>query len=132
MLVSSRTSANTEEFRRVRHATGRGHASKLPLLLLLIAVTCFSQLFRVSNSVIGLSAPDRLGRQRLLRPVRGPDADRPVVRPLRRAAHGVGGSLLAGATPLALVAAIVGWRNGFLGLAIVTLVALIAEGDNLS
>src|SRR5258707_4536405 len=36
-------------------------ASKLPLLLLLIAITCLSQFYRVSNSVIALELTRDLG-----------------------------------------------------------------------
>ncbi len=170
-------------------------ASKLPLLLLLIAVTCLSQFYRVSNSVIApelvrdlhLSAAelglagsafffalfavqlpiglwfDRYGARRTVSAVsllaaagsiwiaHSSDATsliagRVVVGvgcaasfmsvvflcarwfPPNRlatalswvfAASNIG--TLAASTPLALVASAVGWRNGFLGLAAITL-----------
>ncbi len=170
-------------------------ASKLPLLLLLIAVTCLSQFYRVSNSVIApelvrdlhLSAAelglagsafffalfavqlpiglwfDRYGARRTVSAVsllavagslwiaHASDATsliagRVVVGvgcaasfmsvvflcarwfPPRRlatalswvfAASNIG--TLAASTPLAWVASAVGWRNGFLGLAAITL-----------
>jgi predicted MFS family arabinose efflux permease len=170
-------------------------ASKLPLLALLIAVTCLSQFYRVSNSVIApdlvrdlhLSARqlgwagsafffalfavqlpvglwfDRFGARRTVSVVslfaaagavwtaQATDAGDLIVG---RVIMGLGcaasfmsvvflcarwfepGRLatalswvfaasnlgtLAGATPLAWVAATAGWRNGFLGLAVVTL-----------
>jgi predicted MFS family arabinose efflux permease len=169
-------------------------ASKLPLLLLLIAVTCLSQFYRVSNSVIApelardldLSARqlgwagsafffalfavqipvgmwfDRFGARRTVAALsllaaagslwiaRSADAadligGRTVVgvgcaasfmsvvflcsrwfEPAKLAtalswvfaASNIG--TLAAATPLAWIAATVGWRNGFVGLAIVT------------
>ncbi len=170
-------------------------ASKLPLLALLIAITCLSQLYRVSNSVIapelvrdlGLSPRqlgwagsafffalfavqlpvglwfDRYGARRTVSTISllavvgavwvafATDATGLIVG---RAIIGLGcaasfmsvvflcarwfepaklatalswvfaGSnlgTLAGATPLAWIAAMVGWRNGFLGLAVVTL-----------
>src|SRR5689334_20191933 len=175
-------------------------ASKLPLLLLLIAVTCLSQFYRVSNSVIapeltrdlGLSARqlgwagsafffalfavqvpvgmwfDRYGARRTVAALsvlamlgalwiataaNAADliAGRAVVgigcaasfmsvvflcsrwfQPAKLAtalswvfaASNIG--TLAAATPLAWVAATVGWRNGFLGLAAVTVVVAIA------
>ena len=175
-------------------------ASRLPLLLLLIAVTCLSQFYRVSNSVIApeltrdldLSARqlgwagsafffalfavqipvgmwfDRFGARRTVAALsllamagslwiaRAADAadliaGRTIVgvgcaasfmsvvflcsrwfQPARLAtalswvfaASNVG--TLAAATPLAWVAATVGWRQGFLGLAAVTL--LVAMG----
>jgi predicted MFS family arabinose efflux permease len=171
-------------------------ASKLPLLSLLIAVTCLSQFYRVSNSVIApeltrdlhLSAAelglagsafffalfavqlpvglwfDRFGARRTVSSVSllaavgavwiahatdatGLIAGRVVVgvgcaasfmsvvflcarwfEPRRLstalswvfAASNIG--TLAAATPLAWVAGAVGWRNGFLGLAAITLV----------
>ena len=171
-------------------------ASKLPLLALLIAITCLSQFYRVSNSVIApdlvrdlhLSARelgwagsafffalfavqlpvglwfDRFGARRTVSVVsliavagavwtaHAADAGDLIVG---RAVMGLGcaasfmsvvflcarwfepaklatalswvfaGSnlgTLAGATPLAWIAATFGWRNGFLGLAAVTLV----------
>jgi predicted MFS family arabinose efflux permease len=170
-------------------------ASKLPLLALLIAVTCLSQFYRVSNSVIApelardlhLSARqigwagsafffalfavqlpvglwfDRFGARRTVSAVSllavggsiwiafAADATDLVVG---RIVVGIGCAAsfmsvvflcarwfdprqlsttlswvfaasnlgtLAGATPLAWVAATFGWRNGFLGLAVVTL-----------
>jgi predicted MFS family arabinose efflux permease len=175
-------------------------ASKLPLLLLLIAVTCLSQFYRVSNSVIapeltrdlGLSARelgwagsafffalfaaqvpvgmwfDRYGARRTvaalsLLAVAGAvwiatatDAFDLIVG---RAVVGVGCAAsfmsvvflcsrwfapaklatalswvfaasnigtLAAATPLAWIAATVGWRNGFLALAAVTILVAAA------
>ena len=171
-------------------------ASKLPLLLLLIAVTCLSQFYRVSNSVIApeltrdlhLSAAelglagsafflalfavqlpvglwfDRFGARRTVSSVSllaalgavwiahatdatGLISGRIVVgvgcaasfmsvvflcarwfEPRRLstalswvfAASNIG--TLAAATPLAWVAGAVGWRNGFLGLAAITLI----------
>src|SRR5678815_1001601 len=171
-------------------------ASKLPLLALLIAVTCLSQFYRVFNSVIApelardlpLSARqigwassafffalfavqlpvglwfDRFGARRTVSAVSllavvgavwisfaANAADLIAARivmglgcaaslmsvaflcarwfePGRLAtalswvfaASNLG--TLAGATPLAWIAATVGWRNGFLGLAVVTLV----------
>jgi len=171
-------------------------ASKLPLLSLLIAVTCLSQFYRVSNSVIApeltrdlhLSAAelglagsafffalfavqlpvglwfDRFGARRTVSSVSllaavgavwiahatdatGLIAGRVVVgvgcaasfmsvvflcarwfEPRRLstalswvfAASNIG--TLAAATPLAWVTGLVGWRNGFLGLAAITLV----------
>lgn len=169
--------------------------SKPPLILMLVAVTCLSQFYRVSNSVIapdlvhdlGLNARqlgwagsafffalfaaqlpvglwfDRFGARLTVSAVSviaavgsvwiafATDATGLIVG---RAIVGLGcaasfmavvflcarwfepGRLatalswvfagsnigtLAGATPLALVAAAVGWRNGFLGLAVVTL-----------
>ena len=171
-------------------------ASKLPLLALLIAITCLSQFYRVSNSVIApdlvrdlhLSARqlgwagsafffalfavqlpvglwfDRFGARRTVSVVsliavggavwtaHAADAGDLIIG---RAIMGLGcaasfmsvvflcarwfepaklatalswvfaGSnlgTLAGATPLAWIAATFGWRNGFLGLAAVTLV----------
>jgi predicted MFS family arabinose efflux permease len=175
-------------------------ASKLPLLLLLIAVTCLSQFYRVSNSVIApeltrdldLSARqlgwagsafffalfavqvpvgmwfDRYGARRTVAALSlvavagalwiavATDAasligGRIVVgvgcaasfmsvvflcsrwfEPARLAtalswvfaASNIG--TLAAATPLAWIAATVGWRNGFLGLAAVTVVVAVA------
>ncbi|HZP98152.1 MAG TPA: MFS transporter [Reyranella sp.] len=174
-------------------------ASKLPLLALLIAVTCLSQFYRVSNSVIApeltrdlhLSAAelglagsafffalfavqlpvglwfDRYGARRTVSGVSllavagsiwiahatdaaGLIAGRVVVgigcaasfmsvvflcarwfAPARLAsalswvfaASNIG--TLAGATPLAWVAGAVGWRNGFLGLAVLTLIVAV-------
>ncbi len=171
-------------------------ASKLPLLLLLVAVTCLSQFYRVSNSVIApelmrdlnLSAAelglagsafffalfavqlpvglwfDRFGARRTVSSVSllavagaiwiahatdagGLIAGRIVIgigcaasfmsvvflcarwfEPRRLstalswvfAASNIG--TLAAATPLAWVAGVVGWRNGFLGLAVITLI----------
>ncbi|HTE36320.1 MAG TPA: MFS transporter [Reyranella sp.] len=170
-------------------------ASKLPLLLLLIAITCLSQFYRVSNSVIApdlvrdlhldarelgwagsafflavfaVQLPvglwfDRFGARRTVSAVSllavvgavwislaANAADLIAARmvmglgcaasfmsvvflcarwfePARLAtvlswvfaASNFG--TLAGATPLAWIAATVGWRNGFLGLALVTL-----------
>ncbi|MEI6201116.1 MAG: MFS transporter [Enhydrobacter sp.] len=171
-------------------------ASKLPLLALLIAITCLSQFYRVSNSVIApdlvrdlhLSARelgwagsafffalfavqlpvglwfDRFGARRTVSVVsliavggavwtaHAADAGDLIIG---RAIMGLGcaasfmsvvflcarwfepaklatalswvfaGSnlgTLAGATPLAWIAATFGWRNGFLGLAAVTLI----------
>ena len=174
-------------------------ASKLPLLLLLIAITCLSQFYRVSNSVIapdlvrdlhldarelgsagsaffawrcspcsfrsacGSTASARgvrcrryrcspswarcgLFRRQRGRPDRGPHGHgaglcrllhvrgvpvRALVRAGRLAATALSWvfaasnlGTLAGATPLAWIAATVGWRNGFLGLAVVTLVVV--------
>ncbi|MGQ0584141.1 MAG: MFS transporter [Reyranella sp.] len=175
-------------------------ASRLPLLLLLIAVTCLSQFYRVSNSVIapeltrdlGLSARqlgwagsafffalfavqipvgmwfDRFGARRTVAALsllamlgslwiaRAADATdliagRTIVgvgcaasfmsvvflcsrwfEPARLAttlswvfaASNIG--TLAAATPLAWIAGTIGWRHGFLGLAVVTL--LVAVG----
>ena len=168
-------------------------ASKLPLLALLIAVTCLSQFYRVSNSVIApdlvrdlhLSARqlgwagsafffalfavqvpvgmwfDRFGARRTVSVVslvaavgaiwtaHAADAGDLIVG---RTIMGLGCSFmsvvflcsrwfepaklatalswvfaasnigtLAAATPLAWIAATVGWRNGFLGLTVVTL-----------
>jgi predicted MFS family arabinose efflux permease len=175
-------------------------ASKLPLLLLLVAITCLSQFYRVSNSVIapeltrdlGLSARqlgwagsafffalfavqipvgmwfDRYGARRTVAVLSilamvgalwiatAVDAFDLITA---RAAVGVGCAAsfmsvvflcsrwfpparlatalgwvfaasnvgtLAAATPLAWVAATVGWRNGFLGLAAVTVVVAVA------
>ncbi|MFI5000165.1 MAG: MFS transporter [Reyranellales bacterium] len=175
----------------------RPMASKLPLLLLLIAVTCLSQFYRVSNSVIApelahdlhLSARqlgwagsafffalfavqlpvglwfDRFGARRTVAAVsllaaagsvwiaHSVDASDLIIG---RVVVGVGCSAsfmsvvflcarwfeprqlstalswvfaasnigtLAAATPLAWLAASVGWRNSFLGLAVVTVVA---------
>lgn len=175
-------------------------ASKLPLLLLLIAVTCLSQFYRVSNSVIApelardlhLSARqlgwagsafffalfavqipvglwfDRFGARRTVAVLsllaaagsvwiaRSTDAADLIVG---RAIVGVGCAAsfmsvvflcsrwfephklatalswvfaasnigtLAAATPLAWIAATVGWRDGFLGLTAVTLMVAIA------
>lgn len=175
-------------------------ASKLPLLVLLIAATCLSQFFRVSNSVIApdlvrdlnLSARqlgwagsafffalfavqlpvgllfDRYGARRTVSSVsmlavagaimiaHAHDAAGLIVA---RIVMGVGcaasfmsvvflcarwfeparlatalaivfaGSnlgTLAGATPLAWIAGLVGWRNAFLGLAMVTLIVCVA------
>jgi predicted MFS family arabinose efflux permease len=175
-------------------------ASRLPLLLLLIAVTCLSQFYRVSNSVIapeltrdlGLSARqlgwagsafffalfavqipvgmwfDRFGARRTVAALsllamagslwiaRATDAADLIAG---RTVVGVGCAAsfmsvvflcsrwfaqaklatalswvfaasnigtLAAATPLAWIAATVGWRHGFLGLAAVTL--LVAVG----
>ena len=171
-------------------------ASKLPLLLLLIAITCLSQFYRVSNSVIapeltrdlGLSARqlgwagsafffalfavqipvgmwfDRYGARRTVaalsilamvgalwiavaadafdliaaRAVVGvgcaasfmsvvflcsrwfPPARLATTLSWVFAASNIG--TLAAATPLAWIAATVGWRNGYLGLATVTVV----------
>jgi predicted MFS family arabinose efflux permease len=169
-------------------------ASKLPLLLLLIAITCLSQFYRVSNSVIApdlvrdlhlsprelgwagsvfffalfaVQLPvglwfDRFGARRTVSTISllaaagavwvayATDATGLIVG---RVIMGLGcaasfmsvvflcarwfapaklatalswvfaGSnlgTLAGATPLAWIAATVGWRNGFLGLAVVT------------
>ncbi len=169
-------------------------ASKLPLLLLLIAITCLSQFYRVSNSVIApdlvrdlhlsprelgwagsvfffalfaVQLPvglwfDRFGARRTVSTIsllaaagavwtaHATDATGLIVG---RVIMGLGcaasfmsvvflcarwfaqarlatalswvfaGSnlgTLAGATPLAWIAATVGWRNGFLGLAVVT------------
>lgn len=171
-------------------------ASKLPLLALLIAVTCLSQFYRVSNSVIApdlvrdlhLSARqlgwagsafffalfavqlpvglwfDRFGARRTVSVVslvaavgavwtaHAADAGDLIVgrtimglgcaasfmsvvflcarwfEPAKLATAlswvfaGSNLGTLAGATPLAWIAATVGWRNGFLGLAVVTLV----------
>jgi predicted MFS family arabinose efflux permease len=174
-------------------------ASKLPLMALLIAVTCLSQFYRVSNSVIapelardlGLSARqigwagsafffalfavqlpvglwfDRFGARRTVSVVsllavagalwiaHASDAADLIVG---RAIVGVGCAAsfmsvvflcarwfsarelstalswvfaasnlgtLAGATPLAWVAAEFGWRNGFLGLAGITLLTAV-------
>jgi predicted MFS family arabinose efflux permease len=173
-------------------------ASKLPLLSLLIAVTCLSQFYRVSNSVIApeltrdlhLSAAelglagsafffalfavqlpvglwfDRFGARRTVSTVSllaavgavwiahatdatGLIAGRVVVgigcaasfmsvvflcarwfEPRRLstalswvfAASNIG--TLAAATPLAWVAGAVGWRNGFLGLAVISLIVV--------
>ncbi len=173
-------------------------ASKLPLLLLLIAITCLSQFYRVSNSVIApdlvrdlhLSARelgwagsafflalfavqlpvglwfDRFGARRTVSAVSllavagavgmsfaANAADLIAARivmglgcaasfmsvvflcarwfePARLAtalswvfaASNLG--TLAGATPLAWIAATMGWRNGFLGLAALTLVVV--------
>ncbi|WP_421997166.1 MFS transporter [Reyranella sp.] len=175
-------------------------ASKLPLLLLLIAVTCLSQFYRVSNSVIapeltrdlGLSARelgwagsafffalfavqvpvgmwfDRYGARRTVaalslvamlgalwiataRDAAGLIGGRAVVgvgcaasfmsvvflcsrwfEPARLAtalswvfaASNIG--TLAAATPLAWIAATIGWRNGFVGLAAVTVVVAVS------
>jgi len=171
-------------------------ASKLPLLALLIAVTCLSQFYRVSNSVIApdllrdlhLSARqlgwagsafffalfavqlpvglwfDRFGARRTVSVVslvaavgavwtaHAADAGDLIVgrtimglgcaasfmsvvflcarwfEPAKLATAlswvfaGSNLGTLAAATPLAWIAATVGWRNGFLGLAVVTLV----------
>jgi predicted MFS family arabinose efflux permease len=173
-------------------------ASKLPLLLLLIAITCLSQFYRVSNSVIApdlvrdlhldarelgwagsafflalfaVQLPvglwfDRFGARRTVSAVSllavvgavwisfaADAADLIAARivmglgcaasfmsvvflcarwfePARLAtalswvfaASNLG--TLAGATPLAWIAATVGWRNGFLGLAVLTLVVV--------
>jgi predicted MFS family arabinose efflux permease len=175
-------------------------ASKLPLLILLIAITCLSQFYRVSNSVIapelardlGLSARqlgwagsafffalfavqipvgmwfDRYGARRTVvalsilaivgalwiaaaadafdliaaRAVVGvgcaasfmsvvflcsrwfPPARLATALSWVFAASNIG--TLAAATPLAWVAATVGWRNGFLGLAAVTVLVAVA------
>lgn len=175
-------------------------ASRLPLLLLLIAVTCLSQFYRVSNSVIapeltrdlGLSARqlgwagsafffalfavqvpvgmwfDRYGARRTvaalsLIAVAGAfwiaAANDAFDLIAARAVVGVGCAAsfmsvvflcsrwfapsqlasalswvfaasnigtLAAATPLAWVSATVGWRNGFLGLAAITVVVALA------
>jgi predicted MFS family arabinose efflux permease len=175
-------------------------ASKLPLLLLLIAVTCLSQFYRVSNSVIapelardlGLSARqlgwagsafffalfavqvpvgmwfDRYGARRTvsvlsLLAVAGAvwiaSAADAVDLIGGRAMVGVGCAAsfmsvvflcarwfepaklasalsvvfaasnigtLAAATPLAWIGATIGWRNGFLGFAAVTVVVAVA------
>ena len=174
-------------------------ASKLPLLLVLIAVTCLSQFYRVSNSVIApelardlhLSARqlgwagsafffalfavqipvglwfDRFGARRTVAALSllaaagsvwiarsGDAADliagRAIVGVVCAAsfmsvvflcsrwfapaelattlswvfaASNIG--TLAAATPLAWIAATVGWRNGFLGLTVVTVVAAV-------
>src|SRR5215216_2293740 len=174
-------------------------ASKLPLLLLLIAITCLSQFYRVSNSVIapelardlGLSARqlgwagsafffalfavqvpvgmwfDRYGARRTVaalsmlamlgalwiasasdaadliggRAMVGvgcaasfmsavflcsrwfPPAKLATAMSWVFAASNIG--TLAAATPLAWVAATVGWRNGFLGLAAVTVLVAV-------
>jgi predicted MFS family arabinose efflux permease len=174
-------------------------SSKLPLLLLLIAITCLSQFYRVSNSVIApdlvrdlnlnarqlgwagsafflalfaVQLPvglwfDRYGARRTVTVVSllavvgavwvsfatdaaGLIAARIVMglgcaasfmsvvflcarwfEPAKLAtalswvfaASNLG--TLAGATPLAWIAATVGWRNGFLGLAAVTLVVIV-------
>src|SRR5436305_645078 len=177
----------------------RPMASKLPLLSLLIAVTCLSQFYRVSNSVIApeltrdlhLSAAelglagsafflalfavqlpvglwfDRFGARRTVSAVSllavvgsvwiafAVDATDLIVgrivvgigcaasfmsvvflcarwfdpRQLSTALSWVFAAsnlgTLAGATPLAWVAATFGWRNGFLGLAIVTLLVAV-------
>jgi len=174
-------------------------ASKLPLLVLLIAVTCLSQFYRVSNSVIApelardlhLSARqigwagsafffalfavqlpvglwfDRFGARRTVSAVSllavvgavwiahaanaadlitgriivgvGCDASFMSVvflcarwfsaRELSTALSWVFAAsnlgTLAGATPLAWVAAEIGWRNGFLGLAALTLLVAV-------
>jgi predicted MFS family arabinose efflux permease len=175
-------------------------ASKLPLLILLIAITCLSQFYRVSNSVIapeltrdlGLSARqlgwagsafffalfavqvpvgmwfDRFGARRTVavlsmlamlgalwiaaaadafdligaRAVVGvgcaasfmsvvflcsrwfPPAKLATALSWVFAASNIG--TLAAATPLAWIAATVGWRNGFLGLAAVTVLVAVA------
>ena len=175
-------------------------ASKLPLLLLLIAITCLSQFYRVSNSVIapeltrdlGLSARqlgwagsafffalfavqipvgmwfDRYGARRTVavlsilamlgalwiaaavdafdliaaRAVVGvgcaasfmsvvflcsrwfPSARLATTLSWVFAASNIG--TLAAATPLAWIAATVGWRNGFVGLAAVTVVVAVS------
>ena len=175
-------------------------ASKLPLLVLLIAVTCLSQFYRVSNSVIapeltrdlGLSARqlgwagsafffalfavqvpvgmwfDRYGARRTVtalsfvavagalwiavsanafdliggRAVVGVGCAASFMsvvflcsrwfEPARLAtalscvfaASNIG--TLAAATPLAWIAATVGWRNGFLGLGVVTALVAVA------
>ncbi len=175
-------------------------ASKLPLLILLIAITCLSQFYRVSNSVIapeltrdlGLSARqlgwagsafffalfavqvpvgmwfDRFGARRTVavlsmlavvgalwiaaaadafdligaRTVVGvgcaasfmsvvflcsrwfPPARLATALSWVFAASNIG--TLAAATPLAWVAATVGWRNGFLGLAALTVLVAVA------
>ena len=175
-------------------------ASKLPLLLLLIAITCLSQFYRVSNSVIapeltrdlGLSARqlgwagsafffalfavqvpvgmwfDRYGARRtvaalsvlaMLGSLWIATATDAVDLIGGRAVVGVGCAAsfmsavflcsrwfapaklatamswvfaasnigtLAAATPLAWIAATVGWRNGFLGLAAVTVLVAVA------
>src|SRR5262252_9484208 len=182
--------------RSLRGTAAAPMASKLPLLSLLIAVTCLSQFYRVSNGVIApeltrglhLSAAelglagsafffalfavqlpvglwfDRFGARRTVSSVSllaavgavwiahatdaaGLIAGRVVVgigcaasfmsvvflcarwfEPRRLssalswvfAASNIG--TLAAATPLAWVAGVVGWRNGFLGLAAITLV----------
>ena len=175
-------------------------ASKLPLLLLLIAITCLSQFYRVSNSVIapeltrdlGLSARqlgwagsafffalfavqipvgmwfDRYGARRTVAALSilamagalwiaaAADAFDLIAA---RALVGVGCAAsfmsvvflcsrwfpparlatalswvfaasnigtLAAATPLAWIAATVGWRNGFVGLAAVTVVVAVS------
>jgi predicted MFS family arabinose efflux permease len=161
-------------------------ASKLPLMVLLIAVTCLSQFFRVSNSVIApelardlhLSARqigwagsafffalfavqlpvglwfDRFGARRTVSVVSTDATDLIVgriivgvgcaasfmsvvflcarwfsARELSTALSWVFAAsnlgTLAGATPLAWVANQFGWRNGFLGLAGVTLVVAL-------
>src|SRR5215203_5887843 len=156
-------------------------ASKLPLLLLLIAITCLSQFYRVSNSVIapelardlGLSARqlgwagsafffalfavqvpvgmwfDRYGARRtvaalsvlaMLGSLWIATATDAVDLIGGRAVVGVGcaASFMSAvflcsrwfppaklATPLAWVAATVGWRNGFLGLAAVTVLVAV-------
>ena len=175
-------------------------ASKLPLLLLLIAITCLSQFYRVSNSVIapeltrdlGLSARqlgwagsafffalfavqipvgmwfDRYGARRTVaalsilamagalwiaaaadafdliaaRALVGvgcaasfmsvvflcsrwfPPARLATVLSWVFAASNIG--TLAAATPLAWIAATVGWRNGFVGLAAITVVVAVS------
>jgi predicted MFS family arabinose efflux permease len=175
-------------------------ASKLPLLILLIAITCLSQFYRVSNSVIapeltrdlGLSARqlgwagsafffalfavqipvgmwfDRYGARRTVavlsilamvgalwiatavdafdliaaRAVVGvgcaasfmsvvflcsrwfPPARLATALSWVFAASNIG--TLAAATPLAWIAATVGWRNGFLGLAAATVLVAVA------
>jgi predicted MFS family arabinose efflux permease len=175
-------------------------ASKLPLLLLLVAVTCLSQFYRVSNGVIapeltrdlGLSPRqlgwagsafffalfaaqvpvglwfDRYGARRTvavlsLLAVAGAlliaSASDGTGLVIGRAVVGVGCAAsfmsvvflcarwfaprelatalswvfaasnigtLAAATPLAWIAATVGWRNGFVGLAAVTVVVALA------
>lgn len=178
---------------------GTGMASTLPLLVLLIAVTCLSQFYRVSNSVIApelahdlaLSARqlgwagsafffalfavqipvgmwfDRFGARRTVAALsvlamlgalwiaRATDATDLIVG---RAIVGVGCAAsfmsvvflcarwfeparlasalswvfaasnigtLAAATPLALIAATVGWRQGFIGLAALTLLVAV-------
>ncbi|MCW5735712.1 MAG: MFS transporter [Enhydrobacter sp.] len=174
-------------------------ASKLPLLVLLIAITCLSQFYRVSNSVIApdlvrdlhldarelgwagsafflalfaVQLPvglwfDRFGARRTVSAVSllavvgavwisfaANAADLIAARIVMGlgcaasfmsvvflcarwfepsklatalswvfAASNLG--TLAGATPLAWIAATVGWRNGFLGLAVVTLVVVV-------
>lgn len=174
-------------------------ASKLPLLLLLIAVTCLSQFYRVSNSVIapelardlGLTARqlgwagsafffalfavqvpvgmgfDRYGARRTVTALSFvamagalwiAQASEAADLIGARAVVGVGCAAsfmsvvflcsrwfkpanlaaalswvfaasnigtLAAATPLAWIAATIGWRNGFLGLAAVTVVVAI-------
>ena len=174
-------------------------ASKLPLILLLIALTCLSQLFRVSNSVIApelmrdlhldarqfgwagsafflalfaVQLPvglwfDRYGARRTVTAVSLLSAAGSVwIACAADAGDLIGGRIvvglgcaasfmsvvflcarwfeparlatalswvfaasnigtLAGATPLAWVAATTGWRSGFLGLAVVSIIVTI-------